>query len=124
MGNLYRYNIKVVRVIDGDSIVADVDLGLDGIWLKEQNIRLWGIDCPPIRTKDDEVKELGYEALEALITFTEGRKFTIKSHGRCKYGRILADVFDDWDNNICEMMLECGHAVPYEGGKKTHKWGK
>ena len=121
MDNLYRYNIKVVRVIDGDSIVADVDLGF-GVLLKEQNIRLWGIDCPPIRTKDDNVKELGYEAKSELEIALVG-DITIESHGRCKYGRILATVFS-FDNDICAMMLVNGNAVPYEGGKKTHKWGK
>ena len=55
--NPYCYNISNIRVIDGDTIEADVDLGFD-VTLKKQKIRLWGIDCPPIRTLDSEVKSL------------------------------------------------------------------
>tara|TARA_R110000822_G_scaffold13977_7_gene49291 strand:+ start:2815 stop:3210 length:396 start_codon:yes stop_codon:yes gene_type:complete len=120
--NPYCYNISNVRVIDGDTIKADVDLGF-GVALKKQNIRLWGIDCPPIRTLDDEVKKLGYKSKEALELCTASGDITIESRGRCKYGRILATVFS-FGKDICEMMLKNGHAVPYEGGLKTHVWVK
>jgi micrococcal nuclease len=128
--NPYCYNISNVRVIDGDTIEADVDLGF-GVALKKQNIRLWGIDCPPIRTRDGEVQKLGYEAKEALEQYAYLDEIedglvvvnTIESRGRCKYGRILATVFSS-GKDICAMMLKNGHAVPYEGGKKTHVWVK
>ena len=125
--NPYCYNISNVRVIDGDTIEADVDLGF-GVALKKQNIRLWGIDCPPIRTLDDEVKKLGYKSKEALEQYASldavsSGDITIESHGKGKYGRILATVFSS-GKDICARMLKYGHAVPYEGGKKTHVWVK
>ena len=129
MDNAYNYNIEIIRVIDGDSLVADVDLGL-GVWLRDQYIRLWGIECPPTRTRNDEIKDLGYDSkeyLEGMISQTEGI-YSIKSYGRGKYGRIIATVFqglacdENMRWNICEEMLKSGHAVPYESGKKTHKW--
>ena len=119
--NPYCYNISNVRVIDGDTIEADVDLGFD-VTLKKQKIRLWGIDCPPIRTLDSEVKSLGYASMLALDTSLIGN-ITLESHGRCKYGRILATVFSS-GKDICARMLKYGHAVPYEGGLKTHVWVK
>ena len=119
--NPYCYNISNVRVIDGDTIEADVDLGFD-VTLKKQNIRLWGIDCPPIRTLDSKVKSLGYASMIELDASLIG-DITIESHGKGKYGRILATVFSS-GKDICARMLKNGHAVPYEGGLKTHVWVK
>ena len=42
---MYEYNCKIVRVIDGDSIVVDIDLGF-GLWIHGESIRLFGVDCP------------------------------------------------------------------------------
>ena len=56
--SLYHYKAKVRRVIDGDSIVCDIDLGF-GIILSERNVRLFGVDTCEIRSKDLAVKQFG-----------------------------------------------------------------
>jgi micrococcal nuclease len=56
---MYEYNVKVVRVIDGDTIDVDIDLGFN-IVLKKQRIRLYGIDTPESRTRDKEEKVRGF----------------------------------------------------------------
>jgi len=42
---MYEYSCKIVRVIDGDSIILDIDLGF-GLWIHGERIRLYGIDTP------------------------------------------------------------------------------
>jgi hypothetical protein len=48
---MYEYNCKIVRVIDGDSIILDIDLGF-GLWIHGESIRLYGVDCPECRSRD------------------------------------------------------------------------
>ena len=63
---LYQYKADLVKVIDGDTIEVDFDLGF-GVWLRNQRIRLAGIDTPEIRTSDKEMKAMGKAALAGLI---------------------------------------------------------
>ena len=58
--DLYLYRIDNIRVIDGDTIDCDIDLGFD-VWLHKQRIRLYGIDAPETRTKDLEEKKRGID---------------------------------------------------------------
>ena len=62
---MYEYNYKLVRVVDGDTVDIDIDLGF-GTWLRKQRIRLMGIDTPESRTRDDEEKKFGILAKEKL----------------------------------------------------------
>jgi hypothetical protein len=55
---MYEYNCKIVRVIDGDSIILDIDLGF-GLWIHGESIRLFGVDCPECRSRDKEEKAAG-----------------------------------------------------------------
>ena len=47
--NLYQYKVSVSRVVDGDTVDVDVDLGF-GVWLRNERVRLAGVDTPEIRT--------------------------------------------------------------------------
>lgn len=62
---MYSYRCKVVKVIDGDTVDIDLDLGF-GIWLKDERVRLYGIDTPESRTRDKEEKVYGLAAKEFL----------------------------------------------------------
>jgi micrococcal nuclease len=62
---MYHYKAKLVRVIDGDTIDVDIDLGFD-VWLKRQRIRLAGIDAPESRTRNKAEKVLGLAAKARL----------------------------------------------------------
>ena len=63
---MYEYNFKLVKVVDGDTIDVDIDLGF-GVWLRNQRIRMMGIDTPESRTRDLEEKKFGLIAKEKLI---------------------------------------------------------
>jgi micrococcal nuclease len=94
MFELYYYKAKVVRIIDGDSIVLDVDLGFN-MKLVNGNFRLFGIDAPEIRTKDLEEKEMGLQSkirLEELCPV--GSEILIKTvKSQDKYGRYLVRLY-------------------------------
>jgi micrococcal nuclease len=122
---MYTYKIKLDRVIDGDTIDADIDLGFD-ISVKKR-IRLQGINAPESRTRDLEEKAKGLAAKDRLKAVLEGAKeIHLCSHGVGKYGRCLGelhvDVLDGKDcltlTNVNELLIKEGHAMAYDGGKR------
>ena len=56
---MYEYRCKIVKIIDGDTVDVDIDLGF-GVWLHKERIRLFGIDTPESRTRDLEEKKYGF----------------------------------------------------------------
>ena len=67
---MYNYNAKCVRVVDGDTIDAEIDLGFD-VKVKKR-IRLAGINAPESRTRNKVEKKLGLAAKDRLIEIMEG----------------------------------------------------
>ena len=122
---MYEYNCELVRIIDGDTIVVSIDLGFK-VWLRKETVRLMGINCPESRTRHLAEKELGLAAKNRLKELIP-RKFKIITHKdrKGKFGRLLAEPIVDHPEygflNICDRMLEEGHAQPYYGGTKP-KW--
>ena len=117
---MYEYKCKLVKVVDGDTVDVDIDLGFD-VWLRKQRIRLYGVNAPESRTRDLEEKKKGLEAkaytLE-MLSRNDG-KFTVKSHGVGKYGRLLGEIFiEGEEKSLNELLIENGHAYEYDGGKK------
>lgn len=116
---MYTYKAKLVRVIDGDTIDAEIDLGFNV--LIRQRIRLYGIDTPESRTKDLEEKERGLAAKQRLIELLP-REFVVETilNKRGKFGRILGILHvsdtDGNSKNINDVLVEEGHAVRYENG--------
>jgi|TARA_R110002050_G_scaffold77662_5_gene165762 micrococcal nuclease len=117
----FVYNCELDRVIDGDTFDCIIDLGFD-VKLHKQRVRLHGIDTPESRTRDLAEKKLGLAAKERLKELCVG-KFKIKSLGKGKYGRILGIPYDENGEDICQMLIDEGHAVEYYGGKKAKVWG-
>ena len=109
---MYRYNAELIRVIDGDTIEANVDLGF--YTRKRVTIRLYGIDTPETRTKDLEEKEKGIAAKERLQDLLSDDKFILVSQGLDKYGRCLADVIISTGENANLILLYEGHAKEYK----------
>ena len=110
---MYTYKAKLIRVIDGDTIEASVDLGFG---LRYQIlIRLHGINTPETRTKDLKEKKAGIaakERLKELMGDSKG-KFILESHGVGKYGRCLGVLFID-KTNINELLINEGLAEEYK----------
>lgn len=117
----FVYNAILERVVDGDTIDVTLDLGFN-VFLKKQRCRLAGIDTPESRTRDLAEKKLGLQA-KSRLTELCGEKLKIKSLGRGKFGRILAIPYTNDNEDICQMLIQEGHAVEYWGGKKTKVWG-
>ena len=97
---MYEYRCNIERVVDGDTVDVDIDLGF-GIWLRSERVRIMGIDTPESRKRDKvEKKDM-----------------------KGKFGRILGDFdvysadSDSW-RPVTKVMVEEGHAVEYFGGSK------
>jgi len=124
----YYYNCHLVKVIDGDTIDVDIDLGFEVV-LSKQRVRLAGIDTPESRTRNLAEKALGLKAKDRLIELC-GEKLQLLSLGSGKYGRILGIPHTEEGQDICELLKKEGHAVEYWGGTKKAKvredgtWGE
>lgn len=118
----YIYNCNLVRIVDGDTLDADIDLGFSTV-LSKQRIRLAGIDTPESRTRNLAEKALGLEA-KKLLTHLCSDGFVLESLGKGKYGRILGVLFDEHGFSINQKLVIAGLAVEYWGGKKTKVWGE
>ena len=120
---MFEYNAEVLRVVDGDTLDARIDLGFD-VHVNKR-IRLMGIDTWESRTRDQEEKAKGLAAKFRLIELlqAEGNKFKLISHGTGKFGRVLGDI-EISVGNVCDILVEEGHAYSYFGGNKEEARAK
>ena len=119
INNLFVYQAELIRVIDGDTIDAMVDLGFS-TW-KKVRIRFQGINAPESRTRDKEEKKRGLAAKDRVIEILSenDNKFQLKSHGLGKYGRGLGELFvESLPESINKTLIKEGHGVEYFGGKR------
>jgi micrococcal nuclease len=120
---MYEYRCKVVRVIDGDTVDVDVDLGF-GVWLKKERVRMFGIDTPESRTRDLEEKKYGLAAkkfLENMLDDEGGIVLRTHKDQTGKFGRILGELWRTTnyaDQSINNYMIDKHHAVMYLGQSK------
>ena len=114
---MYIYKAKCLKVVDGDTIDAQIDLGFDTH--KVIRIRLVGINAAESRTRDLEEKVRGLAAKQFVIDILKKHKneFVLHSQGVGKYGRCLGEIFLG-DVNLNELLITEGHAVEYFGGKR------
>ena len=116
---MFEYNCKMVRVVDGDTVDVDIDLGF-GVWLRKQRIRLYAIDTPESRTSADVEKVYGLAAKDFLIKWTNAGDLTLKTFkdGKGKFGRILGELWFGKTHNINQLLVDNHHAVRYHGQSK------
>lgn len=121
---MYEYKCKILRIVDGDTVDVDIDLGF-GVWLRNERVRIMGIDTPESRTTDPIEKIFGLASkhrLQELLGETAILKTTIdKSTGedaKGKFGRVLGDFILD-SKTVSEILIEEGHAVKYHGQNKA-----
>ena len=55
---MYEYKVNIVKIVDGDTVDVDIDLGF-GMWIKDERVRMMGIDTPESRTRDKVEKKFG-----------------------------------------------------------------
>tara|TARA_Y100000114_G_scaffold154573_1_gene176858 strand:- start:855 stop:1292 length:438 start_codon:yes stop_codon:yes gene_type:complete len=121
---MYEYKALINRIIDGDTVDIDIDLGF-GVWLRDERVRIMGIDTPESRTSDTIEKQFGLAAkarLKELIP--EGSmqvlKTEVNKNGedmKGKFGRILGDFLIE-KKKVTEILVGEGHAVKYQGQSK------
>lgn len=111
--------VRVTSVYDGDTIT--VVRRRFGVFCRtridEFKVRLHGIDCPELRSKDPEEKEIALFVKQHLTNMILGEVVELKVHGYDKYGRLLAKA-SYRGVDISEHLLQCGFAVPYNGKTK------
>lgn len=116
----YTYRAKVIKIIDGDTIDVDLDLGFS-VWLRKQRVRLYGIDTPESRTRDLEEKKRGLLAKSKVQEICPVGSIielsTIIGDERGKFGRILGILEKD-GIRINEYLIEHNYAVAYHGQSK------
>ena len=122
---MYTYKISPLKIVDGDTIDAEIDIGFD-IKVKKR-VRFMGINAPESRTKDLEEKARGLAAKDRVKQLLDGcENITLKSYGVGKFGRCLGEIFlDKVDGqekitleNLNELLIKEGHAKEYHGGKR------
>ena len=127
MKQIYEYNVTIVKVVDGDTVDVDIDLGF-GMVYKKQRVRMLGIDTPESRTRDLVEKKFGKASKKHLKKLLEeAESITLISHDKGKFGRILGELFVHHIEghpvfghkvNVNEQMITDHHAVKYTGGNK------
>ena len=111
---MFEYRAVVLRVLDGDTIDVNIDLGFD-VWRRER-VRLAGIDAPELR---DASGRTAAAFVSDLMPF--GNPITIqteKPYPHDKYGRYLATVGLADGRSLNNMLIEAGLALPYFGGAR------
>lgn len=121
---MYEYRAHVNRVVDGDTVDVDIELGF-GIVLTDERVRVMGIDTPESRTSDKVEKIFGLaakERLKELLGKTTILKTEINKDGedmKGKFGRVLGDFLTDDGVRVTDILIEEGHAVKYHGQNKS-----
>jgi len=115
---MYEYNCKIVRVIDGDSILVDIDLGF-GTWRCGESIRLFGVDCPECRSRDPKEKAAGLAAKEFVKGLLhDGGTYTLATKEKGKFGRYLGVIMLGDKTSVNAALVSEHLAVPYHGQNK------
>ena len=112
-----NYDAKIVRVVDGDTVDADIFLGFD-ITMR-QRLRLYGVNAPETRSRDPVEKARGLKAKKFLVDALKvcNNEVVINVHGSGKFGRPLVEIYIS-DVNLNQQLIFHGHAVAYLGGKR------
>lgn len=118
-----EYDVTVIKVVDGDTVDVDIDLGF-GVCLKDERVRIMGIDTPESRTSNKVEKLFGLAAKNRLYSLLEHDAKLITTEDKSgedmkgKFGRILGDFRAADGRLVTEILIEEGHCVPYFGGSK------
>ena len=118
-----EYDVVLLKAVDGDTVDVDIDLGF-GIWLRDERVRIMGIDTPESRTSDKVEKVFGLAAKTRLKELLENGAVLVTTEDKSgedmkgKFGRILGDFRAADGRLVTQILIEEGHCVPYYGGSK------
>ena len=122
---MYEYRCKILRVVDGDTVDVDIDLGF-GVWMHKERVRIYGLDTPESRTRDKVEKVFGNYAKQIVKDWLPTgsiQKLVTEKDKSGKYGRILGrfKIFDaetDREMYMEEWLISKGIGVAYTGQSK------
>ncbi len=117
---MYEKTCIINEWIDGDTVDITVDLTCSVYW--KTRMRLFGLNCPEVHSLDQDEKKKGLEAKEfaqkLIPVGTKVKIVTVKENSTDKYGRFLADITLSDGTKFSNKMIEAGHGVFYDGGKR------
>ena len=129
---MYEYRCNIVKIIDGDTVDVDIDLGF-GVWMTNERVRLYGIDTPESRTRDLEEKKYGLLAKSFVLKYLpEGScqtLVTVKDKAG-KFGRVLGKFKVELGEAavapaspldlvfLNDLLVQTHNAVAYHGQSK------
>jgi len=121
---MYEYKVNILKVVDGDTVDVDIDLGF-GVWLRNERVRLAGIDTPESRTSDKIEKIFGQAAKDRVNSLLGAEAILISQISKSgdnikgKFGRIIGNFKTINGEVVADVLMNEGHAVAYSGGDKT-----
>lgn len=110
---LYNYRCVIRNIVDGDTVDVDIDLGFD-VWLHNERIRISGIDCPEVRTRDPIEKIFGQLAtarVKELLPLGSNHILNSTEFRKGGFGRILGDIILPDFSTLSKTLLNERHAV-------------
>ena len=122
---MHEYKVNIIKVVDGDTVDVDIDLGF-GIWLHKERVRVMGIDTPESRTSDKVEKIFGLAAkarLSSLLGAEAILQTQVSKKGedmKGKFGRVLGNFVSINGEKCAAVLVREGHAVVYQGGSKEN----
>ena len=129
---MYEYRCNIVKVIDGDTVDVDIDLGF-GVWMTNERVRLYGVDTPESRTRDLEEKKYGLLAKSFVLKYLpEGSCHTLVTvkDKAGKFGRVLGKFKVELGEDavapaspldlvfLNDLLVQTHNAVAYHGQSK------
>ena len=122
---MYEYKCKILNMVDEDTVDDDMDLGF-GVWLRDERVRIMGIDTPESRTSDKIEKIFGLAAKDRLNSLLGGEAILLSQvtkggeNMKGKFGRILGNFKTINGDLVADVLQNEGHAVAYNGGDKDN----
>jgi micrococcal nuclease len=107
---LYQYQATITKVIDGDTVRADIDLGFH-TWRRDEVLRLWGVNAPEMKGPEAKAGKKSKDALASRILGKTLEICTLKDEQE-KYGRYLVKVYVG-DELVNDWLVKTGLAKPY-----------
>ena len=115
---MYEYDCRIKRVVDGDTVDVDIDLGF-GTWRCGERIRLYAVDTPECRTRDAQEKAAGLLAKKFVEDALHvGGTYRLQTKEKGKFGRYLGTIKIDGELTINAALISENLAVPYSGQNK------
>ena len=110
-----EFSVEILRVLDGDTVEVEIEaVQVEG--LKNQTVRIFGLDTPETRTSDDFEKACGDWSKSQVVEFLsdDGGYVLLTEFEDGGFGRILGDIRSPSGRMLSEFLLEEGLAVEYD----------